>query len=295
MEKGGIEGGGCLDGTAYVDEICVGDGRFLMRKKVVFKDVEKEEETGLVKNVCFSDESSSIGKNSDVSENSMENSGDGEEVQSSYKGALDAMEALEEVLPIRIPISGRQNKILMGQQGSFLGSSTHPGTLGLTIITIHRVDEYKPHKPKHQCRRGISRFYNGRSKSFTTLSDSSSLSSIKDLAKPEDAYMRRRRNLLACSLNWDKNRSCSPLRSNGGGISKRMTGSPRTTLALAVAMSNSDIDTQGGECNSPGSLWVSSRRRNFPVWRSLSYAHLQPCASVASTCTDSNQSTTETS
>ncbi|KAL0327443.1 UNVERIFIED_CONTAM: hypothetical protein Sangu_1822300 [Sesamum angustifolium] len=93
--------------------------------------------------------------------------------------------------------------------------------------------------------------------------------------------MRRRRNLLACSLNWDKNRSCSPLRSNGGGISKRMTGSPRSTLALAVAMSNSDIDKQGGECNSAGSLLVSSPRRNFPVWRSLSYAHLQPCASVA--------------
>ncbi|KAL0447344.1 UNVERIFIED_CONTAM: hypothetical protein Slati_1862300 [Sesamum latifolium] len=283
MEKGGVEGG-CLD------EICGGDGRFLMRKKVVFKDVEKEEEKGLVKNVCFSDESSSIGKNSDVSENSMENSGDGEEVQSSYKGALDAMEALEEFLPIR------QNKILMGQQGSFLGSSTtHPGTLGLTIITIHKVDEYKPHKPKHQCRRGISRFYNGRSKSFTTLSDSSSLSSIKDLAKPDNAYMRRRRNLLACSLNWDKNRSCSPLRSNGGGISKRMTGSPRTTLALAVAMSNSDMDKQGGECNSAGSLAVSSPRRNFPVWRSMSYAHLHPCASVANTYTDSNQTATETS
>ncbi|KAL0372221.1 UNVERIFIED_CONTAM: hypothetical protein Scaly_0903700 [Sesamum calycinum] len=245
MEKGWVESGGCLDCTAYVDEICGGDGMFFVKKKVVFKDVEKEDEKGLVKNVSFSDESSSIGKNSDVSENSMENSGDGEEVQSSYKGALDAMEALEEVLPIR---------------------------------------------------RGISRFYNGRSKSFTTLSDSSSLSSIKDLAKPDNAYMRRRRNLLACSLNWDKNRSCSPLRSNGGGISKRMTGSPRSTLALAVAMSNSDIDKQGGECNSAGSLLVSSPRRNFPVWRSLSYAHLQPCASVANTCTDSNQSTaTETS
>ncbi|KAK4422182.1 hypothetical protein Salat_1800500 [Sesamum alatum] len=236
MEKN--EAGGCLDG------ICGGDARFFMTKKVVFKDVE---EKGLVKNLCLSDDSSSIGKNSDLSDNSMDKSGadDGEEVQSSYKqGALEAMEALEEVLPIR---------------------------------------------------RGISRFYNGRSKSFITLSDSSSLSSIKDLAKPENAYMRRRRNLLACSLNWDKNRSCSPLRSNGGGISKRMTGSPRTTLALAVAMNCSDVDNQTGEYNPAGSLPMSSPRTNFPVWRSFSCAHLQPCASAANTCTDSNQSATETS
>lgn len=106
VKNGGLEAGGCLEGMACLDGIYRGDQRFLMGKRVAFEDVEKKEEEGLVKNSCnqsisCSDESSSIGKNSDLSVNSMEKPGDGEEVQSSYKGALDAMEALEEVLPIR--------------------------------------------------------------------------------------------------------------------------------------------------------------------------------------------------
>ncbi|KAI3454184.1 hypothetical protein Pfo_010847 [Paulownia fortunei] len=246
MNKGGVEAGGCLDGMACADETYRGDQRFLMGKRVVFKDVENKEEKGLVKNssnqnISCSDESSSIGKNSDLSENSMEKSGDGEEVQSSYKGALDAMEALEEVLPIR---------------------------------------------------RGISRFYNGKSKSFASLAEASSSPSIKDLVKPDNPYTRRRRNLLACSLTWDKNRSSS-LRSNGGGISKRVTSSTRTTLALAVAMSNSDSNKEAGECNSAGSLLLSSPGKDFSPWRSFSLADLQQCVSVATTCTNSNQLVTK--
>ncbi|XP_057799901.1 protein OXIDATIVE STRESS 3 LIKE 1 [Salvia miltiorrhiza] len=199
-----------------ISEIYGGDQRFLVEKKVMFKDVreghkeEEEEESGKIgllknnscKNISCSDESSSsIGKNSDLSENSLEKSGDGEEVQSSYKGPLNAMKALEEVLPIR---------------------------------------------------RGISRFYNGKSKSFASLGEASSSSSIKEIAKPENAYMRKRRNLLASNLVLEKTRG-SPLRGNGGGISKSSAAS-RTTLALAVAMSNSE-----SQCNSPGG---SSSPRN---------------------------------
>lgn len=79
-----------------------------MRKRVAFKDVGEEGGKGSLKNSCnnqsisCSDGSSSIGRNSDVSENTMEESGDGDEVQSSLKCPFDAaMEALEEVLPIR--------------------------------------------------------------------------------------------------------------------------------------------------------------------------------------------------
>lgn len=109
MNKGGVVDGGFVHG---INEIYGGDQRFFVGKKVMFKDVRKEEEeeegrnNGLLKNscknICSSDESSSIGKNSDLSENSLEKLDDGEEVQSSYKGPLDAMEALEEVLPIRL-------------------------------------------------------------------------------------------------------------------------------------------------------------------------------------------------
>ncbi|KAL2534351.1 Uncharacterized protein Adt_07702 [Abeliophyllum distichum] len=73
-----------------------------------------------------SSSTSSIGKNSDDSD------GDGEEVQSEYKGGpLDGFDALEKVLPIK---------------------------------------------------KGISKFYCGKSKSFTSLSDASSCSSVKDIA-----------------------------------------------------------------------------------------------------------------
>ncbi|KAK6119664.1 hypothetical protein DH2020_046581 [Rehmannia glutinosa] len=181
-------------------EIYSGDEKFLVGKKVVFEDV---------KNVCCSDESSSssIGKNSDISEEKL--SGDGEEVQSSFKGPLDAMDALEEVLPIR---------------------------------------------------RGISRFYNGKSKSFASLADASSSSSIKDIAKPNNAYMRKRRNLLACNLIWDK---------------------------APVAMNNSETEKQA--------LSVSSSRKDFSSLRSFSLADLQQCVSVGVTCSNLNELAAKTS
>ncbi|KAL4571158.1 hypothetical protein LXL04_017909 [Taraxacum kok-saghyz] len=52
-------------------------------------------------------------------------------------------------------------------------------------------------------RRGISSFYNGKSKSFTSLTDvwPSTSSSIQDIAKPENAYTRKRKNLGAFKLS----------------------------------------------------------------------------------------------
>ncbi|KAL3646015.1 hypothetical protein CASFOL_011195 [Castilleja foliolosa] len=215
MENGGVEAGG-----------------FFMEKRDLFKDGENNQENGLLKNSInqkitnFSDESSSsIGQNSDLSENLMEKSCDGEEVQSSYnKGSLDSMDALEEVLPIR---------------------------------------------------RGISSFYNGKSKSFTILSDASSFSSsIKAIAKPDNAYTRKRRNQLSCSLHWDKART-SCLKTSNNGISKRPIGSTRTTtLALGLAMGN----PMSGESNTS----------IVSPWRSYSMADLQRhCVSVAKTCSKS--------
>lgn len=129
--------------------------------------------------------SSSIGKNSDLSERSSSEEGEDyeeNEAQSSYKGPLEMMEALEEVLPMR---------------------------------------------------RGISKFYSGKSKSFASLGDAASKSCIKEITKPENAYTRKRRNLMAFNHVWDQNR--------GGGISKRpIMSSCRSTLAFAVAMTSSE-------------------------------------------------------
>lgn len=111
-----------------------------------------------------------------------------------------------------------------------------------------------------------------------------SSSSTKHLAKPDNAYMRRRRNLLACSLTWDKNRS------NGGGISKRVTGSSRASLALAVALKDPDTERQGaGQCISAGSGEVA---KEFSSWRSYSLADLQRCVSVGK-CRNSDQLVTK--
>ncbi|XP_030448553.1 protein OXIDATIVE STRESS 3 LIKE 1 [Syzygium oleosum] len=199
--------------------------------------------------------SSSIGKDSDDTGNRSSGGGgeeeeDGEEheVQSFYKGPLEMMDALEEVLPMR---------------------------------------------------RGISKFYDGKSKSFTSLADASS-SSVKEIAKPENAFSRRRRNMLASSYTWDKSRNF-PLRSNIAGISKRPLSSSKSTLALAVAMCNSESFSSTSEDSSTSSVsrspprlpplhprgkgshnQIASPQRNFSPWRSYSLADLQQCANRSS-------------
>ncbi|CAI9765965.1 unnamed protein product [Fraxinus pennsylvanica] len=64
------------------------------------------------------------------------------------------------------------------------------------------------------------------------------LSSIKDIGKPDDAYTRKQKNLLAYNNFWDMNRN-STLRSNNGGISKRPANS-RSGLTQAENMSHSE-------------------------------------------------------
>lgn len=101
---GGTKGSGYVHGVACIStidsgEIGLQDGRFLIENLVAAK--EKREEVKMALNTCSSSSSSSIGKNSDMSGRSKENSGDADEVQSSYKGPLDDMEALEQVLPMR--------------------------------------------------------------------------------------------------------------------------------------------------------------------------------------------------
>ncbi|KAJ0265908.1 hypothetical protein HA466_0021210 [Hirschfeldia incana] len=99
--------------------------------------------------------SSPIGKKSD-------DEGGENEAESPYKGPLDMMESLEEVLPIR---------------------------------------------------RGISKFYKGKSKSFMSLNNIESLS-VKDLGRPDNLYSRHRRNLLRHQLCIRGGISKKPLKAN---------------------------------------------------------------------------------
>ncbi|KAL9249468.1 OXIDATIVE STRESS 3 LIKE 1-like protein [Drosera capensis] len=199
---------------------------------------EWESGGGSVSSLASSASSSSIGKNSDdLVGKEDEEDGDGE-VQSSLKSSFDeAVDALEEALPIR---------------------------------------------------KGISKFYNGKSKSFATLSEASTCSSIKDITKPENAYSRKRKNLLAHSILWDKKPSPSFLRSPCGGISKRTTNSSRNTLAFAVTMGASIDETRPHS----GSGWTGFSppfspssspppfSRGGAAWRSFSVADLRHCSGV---------------
>lgn len=154
-------------------------------------------------------------------------------------------------------------------------------------------------------RRGISNFYSGKSKSFTSLGDVSSCSSIKDIVKQEDAYTRKRKNLLAHSNYFDKSRNRNL--ENSSGISKRLANSSRSSLALSAMVSSSESNNSseclGSNSSSPSPclppLPPNGRRskspnngltpspptpeRKFSPWRSFSLSDLQQHAATATT------------
>uniref|UniRef100_A0A7N0VE11 Uncharacterized protein n=1 Tax=Kalanchoe fedtschenkoi TaxID=63787 RepID=A0A7N0VE11_KALFE len=106
---------------------------------------------------------------------------------------------------------------------------------GGTFDSLQALEEVLP------VRRGISSFYSGKSKSFASLSY---VTSAKEIGKPENAYSRKRRNLMASASHvWDRShRSMALLR---GGIQKKSMHTSRSTLALAVAMSRSSSSSDG--------------------------------------------------
>ncbi|KAF3567427.1 hypothetical protein DY000_02018273 [Brassica cretica] len=150
--------------------------------------------------------SSSIGRNSDDEEElHCEGKSSEDEAESSYKGPLDLMESLEEVLPVR---------------------------------------------------KGISNYYSGKSKSFTNLAAAASAltssSSMKDLAKPENPYSRRRRNLL-CHQIWENSKTTPR-----GGISKKhVMSSSRSALTLAMAVAAGVMAREGSSSSGSSSPTTS--------------------------------------
>ncbi|KAJ7546081.1 hypothetical protein O6H91_08G023900 [Diphasiastrum complanatum] len=97
-------------------------------------------------------------------------------------------------------------------------------------------------------RKGLSRFINGKSRSFSCLSD---VHSVKELAKAENPYSRRRRFNFHRTEDLGCNRYL-PLRKSIVGISKKSTCSSK--INLAVALTNS-TETKGAniaewECRS---------------------------------------------
>ncbi|XP_011623870.1 uncharacterized protein LOC18435653 isoform X2 [Amborella trichopoda] len=50
-------------------------------------------------------------------------------------------------------------------------------------------------------KRGLSNYFSGKSKSFSTFTSLSEATTAKDIAKPENSFNKRRRTLLACKNN----------------------------------------------------------------------------------------------
>nr|XP_043628096.1 uncharacterized protein LOC122599624 [Erigeron canadensis] len=209
-------------------------GGLLMKDSKIFggtkfmKIIQEEE--------CKSSSSSSIGNNSDDDEKHED-----DDAQSPYKyvhtndnnkkmsnGSFDdAVQALEEALPIR---------------------------------------------------RGISTFYNGKSKSFTCLADvsPSSTPSIQDIAKPENAYTRKRRNLLASTLLSSKSKNHGFELSNiyTGRISKKLK---TTTLCFAAESDEPNLNKHATQPRLYKPLLL--KKQNLSSLRSFSMVNLHACNS----------------
>ncbi|OIW19354.1 hypothetical protein TanjilG_03488, partial [Lupinus angustifolius] len=142
-------------------------------------------------------------------------------------------------------------------------------------------------------KRGMSKFYSGKSKSFTSLADAATATCVQDIVKPEDPYAKRRKDLLAHNILINRNRSYTD---NVGEISKR-PGRGASCLTLSSLGSNGDgedgkISTSiSPPCPLPPTHPHAKRSsanasapcpptRNSP-WRSYSWSDLQSVAANA--------------
>ncbi|KAI3772774.1 hypothetical protein L6452_03967 [Arctium lappa] len=151
-------------------------------------------------------------------------------------------------------------------------------------------------------KRGISSFYAGKSKSYGSLADASSVPSIQDIVKPEDAYSRKRKNMLAHNVILDNHRKSA---TENAGISKRLANSSRSGLAFGLDMNNHDNE-ESGETSDSNSLRsgfcvppLPRNNRRLPTdessdssprlycspWRSLSLSDLQHVSAATSSIT----------
>ncbi|XP_050387415.1 protein OXIDATIVE STRESS 3 LIKE 1-like [Argentina anserina] len=108
------------------------------------------------------------------------------------------------------------------------------------LDTMDQLEEVFPVK------RGLSEFYDGRSKTFTNLADASSLSTVKELAKPDNPYNKKRKNLLTDGYYF------RDLKINGGGIRRSASfGRPPLHPYRRREPGNGSSDLQGEVASMP--------------------------------------------
>ncbi|CAK9219046.1 unnamed protein product [Sphagnum jensenii] len=103
-------------------------------------------------------------------------------------------------------------------------------------------------------RPGLSKFFGGKSRSFSSLAD---VSSVSDLAKPNNPYAKRRRLGLNSSL--DRHRSYPPIsRASVAGISKK-SSNRSSTLTVAVKLGSLTEEDKNYAAALPGSRISGTR------------------------------------
>lgn len=108
---------------------------------------------------------------------------------------------------------------------------------GPLTTMMSALDESLPIK-----RPGLSKFFGGKSRSFSSLAE---VSTVTELAKPNNPYAKRRKMGFNCPLG-DKTRSYPPpTRSSGASIAKKLpSNGSRNTLAVAVILGGLQEDQQ---------------------------------------------------
>ncbi|XWS17487.1 hypothetical protein CRYUN_Cryun33cG0072100 [Craigia yunnanensis] len=206
-----------------------------------------------------------------------------EEKSEDRRRLLSAEKREEDDLGSCSSLSIGRNSDVSGESSSDVEDSTEVEVQSKLKGPLDSMDALEEVLP---IRRGISKFFNGKSKSFTSLADAVAAASVNDFAKPDDPYNRKRKNLLAHSSLLDKNRN-HPLGNSRSEISKRLTNSNRSTVALGTTMSSSDFNSISSspssclpplhpQCKNSTTIRSSSpTTRTNPPCRSFSLSDLQ--------------------
>lgn len=141
------------------------------------------------------------------------------------------------------------------------------------------------------CRRGISSFYAGKSKSYGSLADAVSVPSIQDIVKPEDAYSRKRKNMIAHHVLSGKHRQSA---ADESGISKKPARNSHDSIgsnssASVVGLSRPPLPNGRKVSTTDESSGSSSRLYVSSPWRSLSLSDLQNASSFSGVSNKGNE------
>nr|TKW10640.1 hypothetical protein SEVIR_6G178900v2 [Setaria viridis] len=117
---------------------------------------------------------------------------------------------------------------------------------GLNVSEPQKINYWlmkHPHRPQYhpytKYKRSISKFYNGKSKSFACLKEAiTSSGSAKDITKADNAYSRKRKNLLAYSIMYGNSHETAAAQVYETAPPKRLASLSRNSLATLASISS---------------------------------------------------------